>query len=34
MKELIRKLGERINNKPHTKVVEGLYYFLCDLTYK
>ncbi len=33
MKELIRKLGEQINNRPHTKLEEGLYYFLCNLTY-
>ena len=34
MKEIIRNLGEHINNYPHTKVQENIYYLLCKIVYK
>ena len=34
MKGVIRKLGEYINNYPHTKLEERLYYSLCRIYYK
>lgn len=34
MKDMIRKLGEYINNYPHTKSEERLYYLLCKIIYK
>ena len=33
MKEIIRKLGEHINNHHHTKTQENIYYFLCKIVY-
>lgn len=34
MKEIIRKLGEHINNYPHTKTQENIYYTLCKIVYR
>ncbi len=35
MKEIIRQLGEYINNCSHSnKIIESIYYILCDIVYK
>lgn len=34
MKELIRQLGEYINNYSHCKIIETIYYILCNIVYK
>ena len=34
MKELIRQLGEYINNYSHCKIIETIYYILCYIVYK
>lgn len=34
MKDLIRQLGEYINNYSHSKIIEAIYYILCDIVYK
>ena len=33
MKELIRKLGEYINNHQTTRIEETIYYILCPIIY-
>ena len=33
MKELIKKLGEYINNHQYTTILDGIYYLLCKIVY-